>query len=76
MRHHAIFRQRDDDGQNKLPQINGSEDNSWYIINRMNLITVLKLENMGFMFGKNSAKPCSLKMYLFRLARHPLYQDS
>jgi hypothetical protein len=33
-----LGRQRDDDGQNKLLQINGSKDNSWYIINRMNLI--------------------------------------
>jgi hypothetical protein len=30
-------RQRDDDGQNKL-QINGSKDNSSYIINCMNLM--------------------------------------
>ena len=33
-----LGRQRDDDGQNKLLQINGSKDNSSYIINRMNLI--------------------------------------
>ena len=33
-----LGRQRDDDGQNQLLQINGSKDNSWYIINRMNLI--------------------------------------
>jgi hypothetical protein len=33
-----IGRQRDDDGQNKLLQINGSKNNSSYIINRMNLI--------------------------------------
>jgi hypothetical protein len=33
-----IERQRGDDGQNKLLQINGSKDNSSYIINRMNLI--------------------------------------
>ena len=33
-----LGRQRNDDGQNKLPQINGSKDNSLYIINRMNLI--------------------------------------
>jgi hypothetical protein len=33
-----LGRQRDDDGQNKLLQINGSKDNSWYITNRMNLI--------------------------------------
>ena len=33
-----LGRQRDDDGQNKLLQINDSEDNSSYIINRMNLI--------------------------------------
>jgi hypothetical protein len=31
-----LGRQRD--GQNKLLQINGSKDSSWYIINRMNLI--------------------------------------
>jgi hypothetical protein len=31
-----LGRQRDDDGQNKLLQINGSKDNSSYIINRMN----------------------------------------
>jgi hypothetical protein len=28
----------DGHGQNKLLQINGSKDSSWYIINRMNLI--------------------------------------
>jgi hypothetical protein len=33
-----LGRQRDDDGQNKLLQINGSKDNSSYIINRLNLI--------------------------------------
>ena len=33
-----LGRQRDRDGQNKLLQINGSKDSSWYIINRMNLI--------------------------------------
>jgi hypothetical protein len=33
-----LGRQRDDDSQNKLLQINGSKDNSSYIINRMNLI--------------------------------------
>jgi hypothetical protein len=33
-----LGRQRDNDGQNKLLQINGSKDNSSYIINRMNLI--------------------------------------
>jgi hypothetical protein len=33
-----LGRQRDDDGQNKLLQINGSKDNSSYIINCMNLI--------------------------------------
>ena len=33
-----LGRQRDDDGQNKLLQINGNKDNSSYIINRMNLI--------------------------------------
>jgi hypothetical protein len=33
-----VGRQRDDDSQNKLLQINGSKDNPWYIINRMNLI--------------------------------------
>ena len=33
-----LGRQRDGDGQNKLLQINGSKDNSSYIINRMNLI--------------------------------------
>ena len=33
-----LGRQSDDDGQNKLLQINGSKDNSSYIINRMNLI--------------------------------------
>jgi hypothetical protein len=33
-----LGRQRDGDGQNKLLQINGSKDSSWYIINRMNLI--------------------------------------
>ena len=31
-----LRRQRDDDGQNKLLQINGNKDNSSYIINRMN----------------------------------------
>ena len=49
-----LGRQRDDDGQNKLLQINGSKDNSWYIINRMNLS--LRSEDMGFMFGKSSAE--------------------
>jgi hypothetical protein len=34
----SFGRQRDDDGQNKLLQINGSKDSSSYIINRMNLI--------------------------------------
>ena len=33
-----LGRQRDDDGQNKLLQINGGKDNSSYIISRMNLI--------------------------------------
>jgi hypothetical protein len=33
-----LGRQRDGDGQNKLLQINGSKDNSSYIMNRMNLI--------------------------------------
>ena len=33
-----LGRQRNGDGQNKLLQINGSKDSSWYIINRMNLI--------------------------------------
>jgi hypothetical protein len=33
-----LGRQRDDDGQNKVLQINGSKDSSSYIINRMNLI--------------------------------------
>jgi hypothetical protein len=33
-----LGRQRDDDGQNKFLQINGSKDNSSYIINRMSLI--------------------------------------
>jgi hypothetical protein len=33
-----LGRQRDDDGQNKLLQINGNKDNSSYIINRMNLM--------------------------------------
>ena len=33
-----LGRERDDDGQNKLLQINGSKDNSSYIINRMDLI--------------------------------------
>jgi hypothetical protein len=33
-----LGRQRDGDGQNKLLQINGSKDSSWYIINPMNLI--------------------------------------
>jgi hypothetical protein len=33
-----LGRQRDGDGQNKLLQINGSKDNSSYIINRMNFI--------------------------------------
>ena len=33
-----LGRQRDGDGQNKLLQINGSKDNSSYIINRINLI--------------------------------------
>jgi hypothetical protein len=33
-----LGRQRDDDGQNKLLQINGSKDSSSYIINRMNSI--------------------------------------
>jgi hypothetical protein len=33
-----LGRQRDGDGQNKLLQINGSEDSSSYIINHTNLI--------------------------------------
>jgi hypothetical protein len=33
-----LGRQRDGDGQNKLLQINGSKDSTWYIINRVNLI--------------------------------------
>jgi hypothetical protein len=33
-----LGRQREGDGQNKLLQINGSKDSSWYIINRMTLI--------------------------------------
>jgi hypothetical protein len=68
-----LGRQRDGDGQNKLLQINGSKDSSWYIINRMNLI-VLELEDMGFMVGKSSAKP-SLKLHLLWLGMQPLYQD-
>ena len=32
-----LGRQRDDDGQNKLLQINGSKDNSLYIINRIRI---------------------------------------
>jgi hypothetical protein len=67
-----LGRQRDDDGQNKLLRINGSKDNSSYIINRMNL--VLEVEDMGFMVGKSSAEP-SLKLHLLRLEVQPLYQD-
>jgi hypothetical protein len=37
-------------------------------------LTVLEVENMGFMFGKSSAKP-SLKLHLLRLEMQPLYQD-
>jgi hypothetical protein len=32
-----LGRQRDDEGQNKFLQMNGSKDKSSYIINRMNL---------------------------------------
>jgi hypothetical protein len=35
--------------------------------------TVLKVEDMGFMVGKSSAKP-SLKLHLW-LGMQPLYQD-
>jgi hypothetical protein len=55
--------QRDDNDENKLLQINGSKDNSSYIIN-----------HMGFMVGKNSAE-LSLKLHLLRLEMQPLYQD-
>ena len=64
-----LGRQRDDNGQNKLLQINGSKDNSSYIIN-----TVLEVEDMGFMVGKSSPEP-SLKLHLLRLEMQPLYQD-
>jgi hypothetical protein len=41
----------------------------------MNLLhTVLEVEDMGFMFGKNSAEP-SLKLHFLRLEMQPLYQD-
>jgi hypothetical protein len=40
----------------------------------MNLIAVLELEDMGFMFGKSCAEP-SLKLHLLRLEMQPLYQD-
>jgi hypothetical protein len=35
--------------------------------------TVLEVKDMGFMFGKSSAKP-SLKLHLLRLGMQPLYQ--
>ena len=69
-----LGRQRDDDGQNKLLQINGSKDNSSYIIKSYEFNTVLEVEDMGFMVGKSSAEP-SLKLHLLRLGMQPLYQD-
>ena len=36
--------------------------------------TVLEVEDMGFMFGKNSPEP-NLKLHLLRLEMQPLYQD-
>jgi hypothetical protein len=36
--------------------------------------TVLKVEDMGFIVGKSSAKP-SLKLHLLGLGMQPLYQD-
>jgi hypothetical protein len=62
-----LGRQRDDDGQNKLLQINGSKDNSSYIIMQLyEFNTVLEVEDMGFMDGKSSAE-LSLKLHLLRL---------
>jgi hypothetical protein len=51
-----LRRQRDDDGQNKLLQINGSKDNSSYIINRMNLI-ILKLKTWVLWLGRVLLNP-------------------
>jgi hypothetical protein len=36
--------------------------------------TVLEVEDMGFMVGKNSPEP-NLKLHLLRLEMQPLYQD-
>jgi hypothetical protein len=69
-----LGRQRDGDGQNKLLQINGSKDSSWYNYQSYEFNTVLEVEDMGFMVGKSSAKP-SLKLHLLRLGMQPLYQD-
>jgi hypothetical protein len=67
-----LGRQRDDDGQNKLLQINGSKDNSSYIINRMNLIQSQKLKTCVLWLGRvllNSVWSC------LRLKMQPLYKD-
>jgi hypothetical protein len=61
-----IGQQRDDDGQNKLLQINDSKDNSSFIINRMNLIQ-LKLKTWVLWLGRVLLNPvwscscCGLK---------------
>jgi hypothetical protein len=67
-----LGRQRD--GQNKLLQINGSKDSSWYNYQSYKFNTALEVEDMGFKVGKSSAKP-SLKLHLLRLGMQPLYRD-
>jgi hypothetical protein len=62
-----LGRQRDDDGQNKLLQINGSKDNSSYIINCVNLIQSQKLKTWVLWLGRILMNPvwsctcCGLK---------------
>ena len=74
-RHLTILRrQRDDDGQNKLLQINGSKIIRGIYYQSYELNTVLKVEDMDFMVGTNSAE-ASLKLHLLRLEMQPLYQD-
>ena len=71
---HLTILGRQRDGQNKLLQINGSKDSSWYNYQSYKFNTALEVEDMGFKVGKSSAKP-SLKLHLLRLGMQPLYQD-
>jgi hypothetical protein len=52
-----LGRKRDGDGQNKLVRINGSKDNSSYIINRMNLIQSSKLKTWVLWLGRVLLNP-------------------